>query len=91
MSIQFEGHKGTLDIYTNEVIFYGMTFSDILEATKYLKKLPVGNDYVPWYYRGHKGFMDQEDGSIFLYDRWLPDADFAENFIKAKGSKYGRH
>lgn len=88
MKIQFEGHKGTLNIYTNQVTFYGMTFFSIIDAAEYLKKLPFGNNYVAWYYRGHKGFMDQEDGSIFIDDRWLPDAEFAENFIKAKGKTW---
>ena len=86
MKIQFEGHKGTVDIHTNEVTFYGMVFSDILAAIKLLKYLPLGNDYQPWYYRGKKGFMDPVDGSIFLEDQWLPDADFAENFIRTKGN-----
>lgn len=84
MKIQFEGHKGTVDIDTNEVTFYGMVFSDILSAIKILKHLSPGNDYHIWYYRGHKGFMKPSDGSIFLEDRWLPDADFAEKFIRTK-------
>ena len=84
MKIQFEGHKGIVDIHTNEVTFYGMVFSGILVAVKYLKSLPVGPEYQPWFYKGKKGFMDPADGSIFLEDNWLPDADFAENFIKTK-------
>ena len=91
MNIGFEGHKGTLDICNNEVSFYGVTFSNILQAIRCLKNLPAGNDYVPWCYKGNIGFMDQEDGSIFIYDRWLPNALFAENFLKAKISKYDGH
>lgn len=85
MRIQFEEHKGTLDIHTQQVTFYGMVFSDILASIKILKHLPPGNNYEPWCYKGHKGFLDPEDGSIFMEEQWLPDVEFAKNFIRTKG------
>ena len=83
MKIQFEGHKGTLDIETNEVTFYQMVFPSILDAAKMLKGVPVGPMYDAWYYRGHKGFISEDDGSVYLKDRWFPDEDFAIELIKA--------
>lgn len=89
MRIQFEKHKGKVDIETNEVTFYGVVFSDILEASKHMKKLPLGPEYEAWYYRGHKGFIDPSDGTVFIDDHWMPDADFAKNLIRTKISRHG--
>ena len=83
MRIQFEGHKGTLDLETNEVTFYQMEFSSILEAAKMLKDVPVGPIYDAWYYRGRRGFMSEEDGSIYLKGKRIPDEEFAIELIKA--------
>lgn len=81
MSIQFEGHKGTLDIETNEVTFYDMVFTSILDAAKFLKGIPVGPEYTAWYYRRHRGLLNEDDGSVYLKDRWLPDEEFAMELI----------
>ena len=83
MSIQFEGHKGTLDIETNNVIFYDMVFTSILYAAKFLKGIPVGPEYRAWYYRSHKGLLNEDDGSVYVKDRWLPDEEFAMELINA--------
>lgn len=82
MRIHFENHKGELDLETNEVIFYDLTFNGIIEATKFLKDIPPKITYVPWYYRGKKGLLDEEDGSVYLKDRWFPDEEFAIEIIK---------
>ncbi len=82
MKIEFEKHKGELDLETNEVIFYDLTFSGILKAIEFLKGVPPRDTYAPWYYRGHKGLIDEADGSVYLKDRWFPDEEFAKEIIK---------
>lgn len=82
MNIQFEGHKGKLNIENMNVNFYGMVFTTIIEAVNMLKSIPSGPFYRPWYYRGHRGFLSEDDGSVYLKDRWLTDEEFAKEFIK---------
>ena len=84
MKIQFEGHPGTLDMETNRVTFYNLTFSSIIEAAKFLKPIRVGPDYRGWFYRLHKGLLNPEDGWVYVDERWLPDENFAEEYIREK-------
>ena len=83
MKIEFENHMGVMDMKTNVVIFYGVTFSGILEAITLLKGISPKNTYVPWQHRRHKGLLDKEDGSVYIKDRWFPDESFAKEIIKA--------
>ena len=82
MRIGFEGHSGRLEPETNEVTFYDMVFTTIVDAAKFLKEIPVGPVYRPWYFSGHRGLLNEEDGSVYLKDRWLPNEDFAIEIIK---------
>ena len=41
MNIYYKGHKGTLDIATNEVYFYDKKFKNILEAIDYILRLEI--------------------------------------------------
>ena len=84
--MSFEGHHGFLYLDENDrVEFYRMSFSSMMEATNFLKnlKLPAKDEeYHPWFYRGKKGLLSTADGQVFIDGRWLPDEDFAENYIK---------
>jgi len=74
-NVIFEGHKGILDNSTNEVLFYGLLFRDMVVASRYLKKLHP-DDYVPWEYNGYTGLVL---GSMYFYDGiWYNEAAFKE-------------
>jgi hypothetical protein len=84
MKIQFEGHQGTLEIETNKVTFYNLTFNSIVDAAKFLRPIKVGPNYQGWFYRMHIGLLNPEDGRVYVDERWLPDENFAEEYIREK-------
>ena len=83
-TIEFDKHKGKLNMETNEVNFYGMEFTSILTAIKYLKNVEAGPEYVLWTYRRFKGLKNPYDGWVYVDDRWLCDENFAKDYIKDK-------
>lgn len=84
MKIQFEGHPGTMDMDTNKVTFYNVQFDSIIDAAKFLKLVKVGPAYQGWCYRLHWGLLNPEDGWVYVDERWLPDENFAEEYIRDK-------
>jgi len=80
----FEKHEGKLFPSTNMVRFYGVDFENIIEASKTLKHLIPGEQYFAWYYNFHQGILHEKTGQILVDNRWLPNEDFAENYINTK-------
>ena len=81
IKLVFEKHEGELCPSTNMVTFYGAEFDNIIEASKILKQLVPGEKYFVWYYNFHRGFLHSKSGRILIENRWLPNDDFAENYI----------
>ena len=84
MKVQFEGHQGTLDDESDKMTFYNITFNTILEVAEFLKPIKVGPEYRGWFYMMHKGLLNIEDGSVYVDERWLPDENVAEEYIREK-------
>ena len=76
-NIIFENHKGVLTHATNEVIFYGIHFKDIVCAAKYLKNVKP-DDYEVWQYVDNFGLY--KDGYFYLNSTWYNEAAFKELF-----------
>jgi hypothetical protein len=86
INVQFEGHRGFIYLDENDRIeFYRMSFATVQEAIKFVKnlKLPAKDEeYHRWFYREKKGLLSTTDRQIFIDGHWLPNEDFAEEYIK---------
>jgi hypothetical protein len=89
MRISYEGHRGWMDTGPQTVRFYDRPFNNISEAIKLLLKYidpPVlCENYTTWFYRGKVGLISTLDRQIFYDRRWLPDEEFAKDYIKTGG------
>jgi len=89
MRITYDGHRGWLNTGPHTVRFYDRPFDNISEAIQLLLKYldPPGSNekYTTWFYRGKVGLISTLDGQIFYDRRWLPDEDFAKDYIKTGG------
>jgi len=83
MKISFEGHNGLLWPDDNNVIFYGVRYSNITEAIKYLLcHIKPSTTYGPWCYGRHRGIRDSSSGKIFVQERWFDNEKLAQLYLK---------
>ena len=80
--ISFEGHRGLLFSLDQSVIFYGVRFSGILDAVKFLKDLKPGGFYEPWCYGNTRGVKDLQTQKIYILNRWMDSEKTAELYLK---------
>lgn len=74
--ISYQGHQGTLYINSNRVMFYGISFENMCDAVRILRKLPAGVKYRGVYRVGIRGLklpgneiVADVDGEL----RWFVD------------------
>ena len=83
--IVYNKHRGLLNTDDQSVMFYGLGFKDIIDAIKTLKHFPAkDNTYIGWYYNMNKGVLNKVTGEIFLDLRWLPNEEFAKEYVDTK-------
>jgi hypothetical protein len=83
MKISFEGHQGLLWIQDNTVIFYGVRFKNISEATRMtLRYIKPSVSYRPWCSGRHRGIKDGLSGKIFVQERWFDNEKVTELYLK---------
>lgn len=84
MNTFFNGHPGR---QTKEFfVFYGLLFDDIIEVSKFLKHVPLGN-WKGKNYKGYKYLIDKELNKIYFYgDLYDSDMDIRHliNFLDAE-------
>jgi len=84
IKLTYQNHEGLLCTHTNNVVFYGKQFKNIIDAIKTLKDLIVGEIYFTWFYNYHVGLIHDKTGQVYIDNRWLPTEEFAENYIDLK-------
>jgi len=83
----FQKHKGTYNSKTNEVCFYGLVFTSIMQAIPFLKHMQPG-PYTAWVHGKMYGVYDPEEDWYFTTERgWVP-AVIHEMMLKNYNDKY---
>jgi len=77
-AVTFENHKGILDHETSRVVFYGLEFKTMVEASRYLKDVPP-DDYQVWSLDDHCGLYSPS-GFYFFDKSWYNEDAFKELF-----------
>ncbi len=84
-TIIYQKHEGLLNTDDQTVTFYGFGFKNIIEAIKTLKHFPAKDKtYTTWYYNWNKGILNSVTGEIFIDLRWLPNEEFAKEYVDTK-------
>lgn len=82
MRCDYEGHKGTYCPEDESVNFYGIRFSYITQAVKFLKNLNPSDTYRPWCRGSITGLKDTSDGMIYVNGAWIDNEKSVLAMIK---------
>ena len=85
--ISYQGHQGTLYINSNRVMFYGISFENICDAARLIRKLPAGVKYLGVCRVGVRGL--RLPGNEIVADvsgelRWFVDENELEEYYLKK-------
>lgn len=82
MKCSYEGHSGTYCPDDESVNFYGIRFSYIQQAVKFLRNLAPSNTYHPWCRGSIVGLKDTEDGMIYVDGTWVDNEESVLALLK---------
>ena len=84
----FQKHKGSHNSKTDEVCFYGLVFTGIVQAISFLKDMKPGA-YTPWVHGKMYGVYDPEEDWYYTIERgWVPDV-VHKMLLKNYNDRYG--
>jgi hypothetical protein len=80
-AIEFEHHPGFMSTTSNNVIFYGIRFSDITQAAQFLKDVDArAGTYKGWNINGTCGLLWVEKNIYFVDNVWISRNEFKIKF-----------